>query len=87
MTTKTPTSYYDDTANLHREVEALAKALDKFLADAKTSKGDPISEGMAIDAIGAVLASKAKTDEQCRKVIQDTYTAIYSSYRLRTTST
>ena len=56
---------------LFDETAVLANKLDRFFADALTSDGKPITEGMARAAIGQLFAHRALDTDKLRKVITD----------------
>lgn len=65
------------------EAGQLAISLGHFFTQARTTSGQPVSEGMVLSALGILFASKANDDAHCQEIMRNLTMAVYSAYRMK----
>lgn len=61
----------------------LALEFGKFFTQARTSKREPVTEGMVLSALGILFASKANDVAHCQEIMRNLSMAVYSAYRMK----
>ena len=79
----TPTKTISTLLTTNKDITDLATKLDRYIFAQRSSDAKPITVGLAVAAIGTLLASKPTNPENNERMIQDMVNAIRAAYHER----